>query len=61
MDKDKINARKSNTKCVFNAFLTLDVIGFLAVSMFNGLCHFYIDTYFAVFIMELGGSNFLLS
>lgn len=44
-----------------NSFLTLDLIAFLTVTVFNGLCHFYIDTYFSVFMIELGASDFLLS
>jgi hypothetical protein len=60
-DTSKIDLQKLNKKFVFQSFLTPNVIAFLAVSVFNGLCHFYIDTYFAVFMMELGASDFLLS
>ena len=42
-------------------FLTPGLIAFLAVSVFNGVCHFYIDTYFSIFMIELGASDFLLS
>jgi hypothetical protein len=60
MEEGKINP-KTNKKLLFQSFLKPDVIAFLTVSVFNGLCHFYIDTYFAVFMMELGASDFLLS
>ena len=60
MEEGKINP-KTNKKLLFQSFLKPDVIAFLTVSVFNGLCHFYIDTYFAVFMMELGASDILLS